>query len=1105
MSAGVASNVQNATTIGKGATNMYVNGGSTGQNAYLLDGIAINNWQGYGGTSEASQFGSFAMPNPDAIAEFKIQTSTYDAGYGRNPGANVNVITKSGTNKFHGSAFEFFRNTALNANDWFLNRQGLPKPVLDSNVYGGAVGGPIKKDKLFFFVSYQGVDQKNGFSAFSDSSTILPPIPTGNRGTCGGGNPSWYTISACDAAGQAFVTALATNMAASNVLTSGSVAIQNPTACKAASNCDGQGLFNINPIAINLLQLKLPGGSYYVPGSGTSGYVPTNFVYPATFKDYQGIGNVDYLIDSKNTFSGRYIYEHDPTNGEFGVQNALEPLSVLPGVPITQTKTDQNTQAKLTSILSNTLVNEFAVAYQRDVTTGTRGGSFTNSEVGVQNLASPFTTGPVNDSLLGFSIGNGGVSNGLFSMGVVGQYGNQNWNNRYTIADQLSWAHRKHTIRVGTEVEFDRLELYTGGSTGSPASKSFADFLIGRAGCGAGLIASPSAANPGGCNGTAASNMSGSGGSANGSVTTNPRQHSLSAFIQDDFKVNERFTVNLGLRWELNQFPTLQNGGVSNFWPGSASPGPPPFVTAPGGAGESLAGYVVPSNYTGVIPAGVYQSTLPYLAQKGAPRDDFAPRIGFAWRPTSSNRLVLRGGAGYFYNLLSAGDSFNVYSSPPLHGSGVSGPLQSLYGPGTLPPGLVSAGPGYFGFSPLWVDLSTVSPIPAALCLKPPCSSNVSNASYLAPSWTVPVTYEWNMNTQWEFLPTWVLEVGYVGSHGIHQITPGAISGPNADGTAVANPYNIAQLVGVGALCTSCANSAIAPILAAQGNTPSNAILRVPYLGVSATATRRETDSNYKYNSLQVTLRKRLSKGLQVQAAYTWARAFEQAPQGINTYPYFVQTYSPEYGVRPQRLVVNFVWNLPLGNQKGFLGKVTENWSWSGVTVIQDGSPQDIVDSTGGGIFGVTSGLAATIDHAQLCPGMTAANIATSGSTTQRVTNGLEGKDGWINSAAFCAPPSNIGAINGVGGGNGFGNMGAGNILGPGQSNWDMSLAKLIKIRESQSLQFRAEFFNTFNHPQFGNINDTDAAGGGRGTGLGDITNTAVNPRVIQFALKYLF
>ena len=239
-----------------------------------------------------------------------------------------------------------------------------------------------------------------------------------------------------------------------------------------------------------------------------------------------------------------------------------------------------------------------------------------------------------------------------------------------------------------------------------------------------------------------------------------------------------------------------------------------------------------------------------------------------------------------------------------------------------------------------------------------------------------------------------------------------------------------------------------------------------------------------------------------------------QAAQGINTYPYVVQTYSPEYFVRPQRLVVNYVWNLPLGHQKGFLGKVTEGWSWSGVTVFQNGSPQDIVDSSGGRIFGVSAGLAGTLGHAQLCPGMTAADIPTSGSTTQRISNGLLGKtpanpsgDGWINSAAFCAPPM-IGATPGVAGtgGTGFGNMGAGNVLGPGQSNWDMSLAKIIKIRENQSLQFRTEFYNTFNHPQFANIVDTDANDrAANGGGLGTINVTAVNPRVMQFGLKFLF
>src|SRR5690348_6992271 len=285
MSAGVSANVSNATTIGKGATNMAVNGGATGQNTYQQDGVTVNNYMSLGGVTEGTLNGNFAMPNPDAIAEFKIQTSSYDAGYGRNPGANVNVVTKSGTNDFHGSVFEFFRNSALNANSWFLNRTGTPKPVLNSNQYGGDVGGPIKKNKIFFFLSYQESDQKNGYSAFSQSTTFVPPIPNGDRGTCG--PVGWTTIASCNAAGRSFVSAMAATFASAKPR-QGTARIQDPAACPPGG-CDAAGLFNINPVAINLLQLKLPNGSYYVPGSGTSNFASANFINPATFKDHQGI------------------------------------------------------------------------------------------------------------------------------------------------------------------------------------------------------------------------------------------------------------------------------------------------------------------------------------------------------------------------------------------------------------------------------------------------------------------------------------------------------------------------------------------------------------------------------------------------------------------------------------------------------------------------------------------------------------------------------------------------------------------------------------------------------------------------------------------------
>ena len=602
-STGVSGNVSNATTLGKGATNMAVNGATTGQNTYSQDGVTVNNYDSVGGVSEGQQFGSFAMPNPDSIAEFKIQTSSYDAGYGRNPGANVNVVTKSGTNNFHGDVYEFFRNTALNANDFFLNQEGVARPTLNSNIYGGTLGGPVKKDKLFFFTSYEENDQTNGYAAFSKTQgTVLPPITqnaSGSRGTCG--PVPWYTIASCNAAGAAFVTSLAQNMC-THAPKNGLQVIT----CPSAGHGDPSGLFGLNPIAINVLQLALPNGSYLVPGSGTSSFVSQNFVDPALSKDHQGIGNVDYVINSKNTFSGRYMYESNPLTGNFEATNSQEAGDFLPGTPFTESKVNQSTVAKLTTTVSNNAVNEFRAGYQRDQAIASQDILFTDQQVGLQPFVSPFTPAATVSDLPLFTISGNG--NGNMSFGYHHGYGSTNVReNQFVIADQFSWTRGKHTFRAG--VEDDRVQngfLNQSSSLGTPSFPTFADFLIGRSACGSDpvtglpIVTTPSAVNPAGCNGSTSgkANVTGAGGSsaANGLIETNIRVFQLSIFLQDDIKVTPRFTLNLGLRWELDQYPTENNGNLSNFWPSLANAAPPPFVTVPGGVGESLAGIMVPSN-----------------------------------------------------------------------------------------------------------------------------------------------------------------------------------------------------------------------------------------------------------------------------------------------------------------------------------------------------------------------------------------------------------------------------------------------------------------------------------------------------------------------------
>src|SRR5579871_6711094 len=180
LSAGVNASVVNAASLGRGFVSFYANGQNDISNTYQMDGVTVNNFGG-GSADGGAFFGQIATPSPDALQEFKVQTAQYDASYGRNAGAQVNIVTRSGTNDFHGTLFEYFRNEDLNANDFFRNRSGLARGILRQNQYGGTIGGRIIRDKLFFFGSYQGTRQLNGVAADGAATVNLPPQLTDNR------------------------------------------------------------------------------------------------------------------------------------------------------------------------------------------------------------------------------------------------------------------------------------------------------------------------------------------------------------------------------------------------------------------------------------------------------------------------------------------------------------------------------------------------------------------------------------------------------------------------------------------------------------------------------------------------------------------------------------------------------------------------------------------------------------------------------------------------------------------------------------------------------------------------------------------------------------
>ena len=1077
LSAGANATVTNAAALGKNTQATAVNGSNTSQNNYQMDGASIVSYTGVGGVTEGGSRGAFGIPNPDSIQEFRIQTSQYDAGYGRNPGANVNVVTKSGTNDFHGNAFEYFRNTVLNANDWFLKEsevksdQPNTRAPLDQNQYGGTFGGPVKKDKLFFFVSYQGTSQKNGQSPYGLQTSNIPYLPGGNRGTCPAGASA---IVQCDATAQAYAVALGALYAGKNGQ-QGGVTI-NPTGS------------NINPTALQILQLKIGNGAYYIPSPPLGGGVASpgvtclpvaganansvgtglcTAIAPAIYHEYQGIGNWDYVINSKNTLSGRYFFSTDPSKQQF-----YQASDTIPGSGVNPQFGNQTAVLRLTTIVSSNLVNEARFSYQRNVTVGQPTTPFSASEVGMTALA-PATY----DLLPRIQIGSLNFGTAIFSV-------TNNTDNQFQWADQISWTHGKQTVRAGFEVgHVDWNWNFIGLENGYLIVSTPADFLLGLPGCAPGTLPAACTASEtaGTTNGTSFSNVGSTSSTGTRYTGEGFDFHfytwTYDGFVQDDIKLTSRFTLNVGVRWENDGYPNERTGKNVNINPELALTNPVPLVAAPCPhypapcAGSSLIGMTVPSNFNtnlyGAIPAGVFQTNSKAAVGHNAPLDNFAPRLGFAWQPLATNKFVIRGGVGMFYDLIG-GENF-------IHGALQSMPYGQTVG---------QSGPNNY-FSTLQVPYANT---PANWFPRYVTATGLTSGitqNVIEQKFPTPLTYQYNLQAQYEFLPSWVLEVGYVGSRGIHQTAGGSY------------PINPAFLQ----------NAAVTGAAPVTGN--SN--LRVPLLGFASTLAAYADNEDTHFNSAQVTVRKNFSHGLTLAGAYTWSSALVSAwaPNGAITGATVNPTWSmnpiiSQYGLNPnyhpQRFTLNYSYDLPFGQHQGWVGVVTSGWRVSGETTIQDGTPLTMTDSGYGTIFGqpVTS-------YAEFAPGASNGNAQNPGSIQSRIIAGqLHNGEGYLNAAAFC--PSNIANACRpvISNGFGFGNSGQGITLGPPQNNWDISISKITRvggIRESATLEFRTEFFDAFNHPQFNN----PSVGVNNEATFGQITSLSVNPRLIQFALKYAF
>jgi hypothetical protein len=999
LSPGVVVALPDATELGRGTQNVISNGAKTTSNNIQFNGIDANNLAQDSAANDGEEVGT-AIPAPDAIQEFKVQTANYDASYGRGAGANVDLVSKNGTNQFHGSAWEFVRNNIFNANNFFLNLDGQPRPTLKQNQFGGSIGGPIRRDKTFFFTEYQGLTSLNG--AGTAVTTDLPQL-TSDR--------SAATL------GSQFCPANKVN--ASPYLT-------NAGGTQVA--CDGS---NINPVALALLNFKLSNGQYAVPNPQVN--LPTanatqlpvgqsTFAIPASYKENQFSANIDQVITAKNMLSGRFFYSRSPTIGAFS-PNAAN----VPGWGTNEL--DQNTMFVLadTHVFSSNLINVARFGYMR-----------------FDGLSA--VVNPIMASDLGMSTPTGiagvapGVSiSGLFTTGDAGTPSQWQNTNSFIWQDTVSHTRNRHSLGYGAEIK--RIEVDVNApysSDGLLQIATFDDFLLGQS---ATQNGSP----------TGVSNVTDSGGSS-GLFRKDERYTDVAAFIQDDVRLSQRLTVNAGLRYEIFGPPVEIHGLLPSFDPGIAAGQVP--------ATGSLSGFTLPANYPGAIPTGVTQTSTAGLWSTDY--HAISPRLGFALRLTQKPTIVLRGGYGIYYDHPSGGFAESQAGQQPFS-------LQQLFFDAQNA-GATLQSP----FDPLLPANSSFPIYQARIAGGGAYTSGVS------PNILDPYTQEYNLNFQYAFAKDFLLETGYVGSHTTH--SPGSLEFNQALLASTQNPVNGTTM-----------------------NTAANVIQRLPFAGIATGSLFSNTEFEANYNSLQSSITKRFAHGLQFLGSYTWSKILDETSGsgGSDVFELWLLTNNQNnprqaYGLtdfdRDQRAVVNFTWTTPKFNDLPTLaGHVLSGWEFSGIGVIQSGSPITVLDSNAGLVYGNFENRAQS----------TGANPSTSGSLFSRVTNG------YLNQSAFTIAPE---APNGSGPGDtDFGDSGVGIVRGPGQHNMDIAVERVFPVTESSSLRFRAELFNLTNTPQFANPNNNlDFTTGSAGPAnlnpsFGQIISTAANPRIIQFAAKYVF
>jgi hypothetical protein len=1066
LSSGTQSELNASAQLGRGNVRIIVNGQREDNNNYLIEGVSATDYN-------VSQSTNVPLPNPDVIQEFKVQTSLYDASQGRNSGGNVNAILRSGSKGFHGDAYEYFRNDVLNANEFFLNANGQPKPPVKQNIFGVSAGGPVGSEKFgFFFVNYQGTRQRSALSPGTQINNPAFPILPQDRS--------------------------ATNLAA---------IFSTPATAPTAANAGGCPAvpISIDPVMLSLLNFQSnqfggdPNGFLIPSLSGTPGVtvdpdtcaVNVNsapFIISRTGKytDDQFTTNWDREFrNSQDKVSARFFFSNAESFLPFGAGGLQASLGGTLASSISAS--DLNFPYDLpvagrflsvseTHLFTPTFVNDARFGYVRISYSLKNIAPVTAADVGIDRPTSNIT-----DSMYKFTLfGSSG-----FQLGPTPPADQFQTQNNYNFLDTVSWVHGAHVFRFGgeyTRINLDKLfpqvfngQLFFFNNPGSPETPTnpsvggltdFQNLLQGAPGT-----------------------SFGGGGVFNHKY----RANDFAFFAQDDWKVRPDLTLNLGLRVE--EFGAFKDDAchIGNLDQDLAANGQYPFVY-----GSCVGKFNLPG-VTGSGSSSTYKNNY---------ATGWGPRIGFAYDVFGHHTTTVRGGYGIYYVREDVGTadqlSFQGPFLPIAFAGGQPGCLATFFSAAPLPgcpnPN-VNALPAAGTLDPNFVPcLGQIQDFPGGDITQFPDYACASGSPGVIPShflfglvvprkFVAPNTQQWNLTLQRSLGRNWVLEVGYIGSHAVHLRETRTI------GAKLATPDKPILL-------TAPDGTPLPPITL---STVANGVARSPNPGINDYGGMQlfADDAYSHYHSLQTTVTRRWGSGY-FQAAYTFSRSTDATSTGntaLNSAFNDESTLDGSRGLsdfdRTHRFVVSYRYELPFfKDAEGWRRAAFSGWALSGITIFQSGTPFSVLDNSAG--FAYIGGLQAGVAGAELASGGSIAAGLTHGDIRDRVNNGYLNRDNF--DFAPVADPVGC-AINADACTTAWGNLGRNIYRGPFQQNWDFSILKNFRITERQELRFTSDFFNIWNHANFANPSSTEISS----PAFGRIFSTVGTPRLIQFSLRYSF